>query len=398
MPRSRVLQFGLMMAVMASGYGVMFTVLDDFRDEYGISASWLGGIVGIGFLASFFAQIFLAPIADRGFARRLVLGGSLLNIVGLVTMAFGETITVLLAGRFISGIGIGMAFPAIRRIVINGDPDNLGSNVGLLLSADVAGFAAGPALSALMVPTLGIPAPFFTIAALSLLVLPVVLTVEIVESDPTDAPAARFAFDLLADRRMVAALMLGAALFLMIGTFDALWVLVLDDLGANEVMANAGITFFALPLIFLGATGGRLAQRVGPFRLGTLGIGLGAVFIFLYGVMPVAWAMLAVGLVHATCDGLTASSTGVAVGMAVSGERQAAAQGMLGAVQTLTGGVTAVLAGVLYETSGRFVAYTVSALLMLALAAGALVLSGAYAAPMSGAGVAPETTTVTPHA
>ena len=55
MPRSRVLTFGLLTALLASGYGVMFTVLDDFRDEYGIEAHWLGVIVGVGFFASFFA-------------------------------------------------------------------------------------------------------------------------------------------------------------------------------------------------------------------------------------------------------------------------------------------------------------------------------------------------------
>jgi MFS family permease len=367
-----------MTAVMASGYGVMFTVLDDFRDEYGIAAHWLGMIVGVGFLSSFVAQIFLAPIADRGRARQLVLGGLVLNFAGLIAMALGETLLLLLAGRFVSGIGIGMAFPAIRRIVINADPENLGSNVGLLLSADVAGFAAGPALSALMVPTLGIPAPFITIAVLTVLTLPIVFRVPIIESDSAEVTEARFAFDLLHDRRMVAALLMGAAVFLMIGTFDALWAIVLDDLEASELVANAGITFFALPLIFLGAYGGRLAQRVGPFRLGTVGIVIGAGFMFLYGVLPTGLAMLGFGVVHATFDGLTVSSTGVAVGMVATSERQAGAQGILGAAQTLTGGITAVVAGVLYSWGGRFTAYTTCAIVMIGLAVVAFLLAGGW--------------------
>lgn len=211
MSRFRVLQFGLLTAVMASGYGVMFTVLDDFRDEYGIREAWLGLIVGIGFLTSFVAQIFLAPAADRGHARRLVTIGMILNVVGLLMMAFGTSLAPLLAGRFVSGIGIGMAFPAIRRIVINGDPDNLGSNLGLLLAADVAGFATGPALSAVMVPTLGIAAPFITIAVATAFLLPLVARVEIIEQEATDAPQTRLAFDLLRDRGIVAGIMMGAA-------------------------------------------------------------------------------------------------------------------------------------------------------------------------------------------
>ena len=156
----------------------------------------------------------------------------------------------------------------------------------------------------------------------------------------------------------------------------ALWAVVLDDLGANEWVSNIGITIFALPLVILGATGGRLAQRVGPFRLGSFGLVLGAGFMFLYGVMPTALAMLAVGVVHSIFDGLTVSSTGVATGLVISHERQASAQGMIGAVETLTAAVAAVSAGVLYEHHGRFTAYTVCALVMVGLAAAAFWLAG----------------------
>lgn len=152
MPRRKVLQFGVLTAVLASGYGVMFTVLDDFRAEYGISEIWLGAIVGIGFLASFVSQVFVAPVADRGRARQLVVAGMLLNVVGLLTMAAGESLVPLLGGRLVSGIGVGMALPSVRRIVINADPLNVGNNVGLLLASDVTGFAMGPVVSAILVP------------------------------------------------------------------------------------------------------------------------------------------------------------------------------------------------------------------------------------------------------
>lgn len=376
MSRWRVLQFGLVTALMASGYGVVFTVLDDFRNEYGIAAYWLGSIVGIGFLSSFLAQIFLAPVADRGHARRLVVLGAALNVVGLLAMAVGETLPLLLVGRFVSGIGIGMAFPAIRRIVINADPRNIGNNVGTLLAADVAGFAAGPALSAILVPEFGIPAPFLTIAVLTVLCAPLVLTAQVDETPAADLPESRLAFDLLRQRSIVAGLMMGSALFLMIGTFDALWVIVLDDLSASEFVANAGITIFALPLIVLGPYGGRLAQRVGPFRLGPLGLVVGAAFMTAYGYLPTPLIMLAVGTVHAVFDGLTVSSTGVAVGMAAPSERQAAAQGLAGAAQTLTAGVTAMVAGVLYSAGGRSLAYTVCGVVMVGLAAGSYVVAG----------------------
>ena len=375
MPRSKVLTFGLLTGLLVSGYGVMFTVLDDFRDEYGISETWLGLIVGIGFFASFLAQIFIAPVADRGYAKRLVFLGTVTTVVALVGMAYATSLLPLLGARFVMGIGIGMAAPAVRRIVIIGDPENLGRNLGLLLAADVSGFAMGPAISAILVGPFGLSAPFLVIAAANVLVLPILFWVDVDESDH-DVPVARFAFDMFRNRSFLAITLLVSGVWIMIGTFDALWAVVLDDLEASEWVANIGITMFALPLIFLSPTGGRLAQRVGPFRLGPLGLIVGAVFIFAYGLMPTGGAMLAVALLNSVNDGLTISSGGIATGLAIAPERQASAQGMIGAVEMMTAAITATTAGILYEHFGRFTAYTACAVIMVVLGIASYVLAG----------------------
>jgi MFS family permease len=153
----------------------------------------------------------------------------------------------------------------------------------------------------------------------------------------------------------------------MVGTFDALWVLVLSDLHTSDVIANLGITLFALPLIFLGPFGGRLAQRIGPIRLGSIGLLIGAGFMFSYGQLPSGIAMFTVSMFHALNDGITVSSSGVAVGLVAPHDRQAGAQGLLGGVQTLIGGIAAITAGALYQGAGRAVAYSVCAAAMVVL-------------------------------
>jgi MFS family permease len=366
-PKSMVLTFGLLMAMLGAGYGVLFTMLDDYRDQYGISESQLGAVIGLGFLSGFLSQILIAPFADRGYARRVVLAGMAINVCGLLVMAFSKSFVPLLAGRLVMGIGVGMAFPAIRRIVIVAEPDRLGHNIGRLLAFDVGGFAAGPAVSAALVGPFGIPAPFLVIAATTASALPYVARVEVKEA--VEPPVQRFAFDLLRIRPFAGAVVLASAVFLMIGAFDALWAVVLDDLNTNEWIANLGITLFALPLILLGSIGGRLAQRVGPFRVGTIGLLGGALFMALYGMVPTGGAMFAVAMVHAVNDGLTVSSTGVAVAMVVPAERQAGAQGVLGGFETLTAGITAPIVGVLYEHAGRGTAYGVAAAAMVVLVA-----------------------------
>ena len=166
----------------------------------------------------------------------------------------------------------------------------------------------------------------------------------------------------------------------MIGAFDALWSVALDDLEASDWMANLGITLFALPLVVFGSVGGRLAERLGPFRVGTVGLALGVLYMALYGILPTAVTMFAVAMVRAVSDGLTVSSTGVAVGLVVPTRRQAGAQGVLGGMQTLTAGITAPVIGALYEHSGRTTAYAVSAAMMAVLIiVGGVLARGSFA-------------------
>ena len=69
-PKSMVLTFGLLMAMLGAGYGVLFTMLDDYRDEYGISESALGVVVGLGFLSGFASPVLIARSPTAGTPSR----------------------------------------------------------------------------------------------------------------------------------------------------------------------------------------------------------------------------------------------------------------------------------------------------------------------------------------
>jgi MFS family permease len=375
---SVLLTFGLVLGLLAMGYGALFSMLDDIRDTYGVGEAKLGAVIGIGFFAGFLSQVLIAPLADRGHARALVLAGICVNVAGLVALAASRSFLPLVCGRFVMGVGVGMAVPAVRRIVILADPDRIGHNLGRLLAADVAGFAAGPAVAAIFVGHFGIPVPFLIIAAANVVALPFVVrsSGRIAAADDTPEATQRLAFDLLRIRPYLGALLMGCAVWVMIGSFDALWSVALDDLQTADWIANLGITLFAVPLVIFGAAGGRLSQRAGPFRVGAIGLVLGALFMLLYGLVASGVAMFAVAMVHAVSDGLTISSTGVAAGMVVPPERQAGAQGLLGGIQTLLAGATASLAGAVYELGGRTAAYAVAATLMLVLVGTGFTIAG----------------------
>jgi MFS family permease len=357
-------------------YGVMFTMLDDFRNNFGIAESALGFIVGVGFFTSFLGQVSIAPLADRGRAKRLIILGLSLEVIGCIGMALGETFMILFISRVIMGFGAGSALPALRRVIIVADPENFGRNLGRILSFEVAGFASGPVISVIFAESFGIPGPFIFLATIISLFVFVVSRIAVPETAEENHPTERFAIDLLKNRAITSGILIGVALFFMIGVFDSLWVLMMDDLDAAQWMANFGVSVFVLPLILLGPFGGKFVQRIGPYRAGGFGMILGAIFMAGYGLMPTPTLMMVVFLFHSLNDGFFVTGAGVAVGTSAPLERQAGAQGLLGGMETLAGGVAASFAGVAYDHLGRTTTFIGTGAIMLTLILASRILAG----------------------
>ena len=355
------------MGVLASGYGVMFTMLDDWRAEYGIQETGLSMIIAVGFFTSFIAQLTIAPYADRGHARKLMTVGMAANAAGALIMAFGSSLPLFLLGRFVMGVGAGIAIPAIKRIVIVSDPENMGGNLGRGVSIEVGGFAIGPVIAALTVDSINLAAPFILIAVLITIAGAIIARLNITETAVEDRTEERFAIDLLKNRAVLGSILVGVALYVMIGVYDSLWVIMMDDLKAPHWIGNAGVALFGLPWIFFGALGGRIAQKHGPLRVSAFGLALGALYMTSYGFMTMPYLMLSVGLTQSILDSLTVTGIGVAVAQATPPERQAGASGLLGGMQTLMGGVAAMSAGTMYEHFGQKFAFTATGVAMAIL-------------------------------
>jgi len=355
------------MGVLASGYGVMFTMLDDWRSEFGIQETGLSMIIAVGFFTSFIAQLTIAPYADRGHARKLMTVGMAANAAGALIMAFGSSLPLFLLGRFVMGVGAGIAIPAIKRIVIVSDPENMGGNLGRGVSIEVGGFAIGPVIAALTVDSINLAAPFILIAALITVAGFIISRLNITETAVEDRTEERFAIDLLKNRAVLGSILVGIALYVMIGVYDSLWVIMMDDLKAPHWVGNAGVALFGLPWIFFGALGGRIAQKHGPLRVSAFGLALGSLYMTSYGFMTMPYLMLGVGLTQSMLDSLTVTGIGVAVAQATPPERQAGASGLLGGMQTLMGGLAAMSAGTMYEHFGQKFAFTATGVAMAIL-------------------------------
>lgn len=375
-PAGLILALQVAYGLLASAYGLMFTLLDDWRDAYGIAESRLGAIIAIGFFTTFFSQVVLAPIADRGRTRSSVILGCGLITFGAAVMAAGSSFAPFFAGRFVSGIGIGLVLPAMRRVVIVAQPERVGRNLGRGVGIEVAGFALGPLIALATVEPLGLRAPFIVMTVLTAAITVVVALLPIPEVPSEGRTGERFAFDLLRNRVFAGTVLLGVAFFLKIGVSDALWVVILDDIDAPSWMSTLSVASFALPWIAFGAFGGRVAQRTGAFRSALFGAVCTVGFIAFYGVVASPVAMILVSLVQISLDAFTFLGVNIMVARITSTERQAGAAGLLGGSQSLTAGTSAIVAGILYEQIGRAATMATMAGTILVLAVVAVAVAG----------------------
>lgn len=344
------------------GYGSIYALLADLRDKFGFTDAELGLIAGAGFLAGLLAQLFLARQSDRGRAALMVRGGLLAATVAMVGSAVASQFWVFVFTRVLLGLGSGAVAPAIRRIVVNESPEHLGGNLGRLASFEMAGFVLGPVVAAVAAQLFGIRAPFIFLAALFAVALAGAIRMDLSAGPVSSRP--RVLRGLLAVPAMRAALASCVAFYITVGTFEAVWAVLLRDHGASTWLIGVTLSLFTVPMIFLAPLGGRLSQQKGPMRVAAVSITLATVCTFSYGVLPTLWLLLAVSLIHAVADSFTMPANQVAAAMASPLQDTSSGQGLLGATGLAAAGLSGVLAGSVYQHQGRAVLFAGAAVAM----------------------------------
>lgn len=372
-------RYFLLTGALSLGYGSIYTLLADLRDTYGFTETQLGIIAGAGFFAGFLAQVGLARQADRGHTAIMVRSGLVFAAVAMLGCALATELWMFIFARVLLGLGSGMAGPALRRLVILREPEEVGANLGTQMSWDITGFVLGPILAAGLAEAGGLRTPFLVFGLLFVGLL--VQTANLDLRADVEVPAATADTALLRNRPLLATLMAAVAFYVTIGVFESVWSVLLRDHGAATWLIGLTLSLFTVPMIFLAPVGGRFAQRRGPLRTVAFSIALATVCTFSYGVFDALWVLLVFSLVHAFADSFTMPANQVAVAMAAPRHRLAAAQGLLGATGLATAGVVGIAAGAVYEHAGAFPLFSGAAVVMALCLGSALVLGRDLLAP-----------------
>ena len=169
--RSFVATLGLLTAVAAFTVDVSLPAVPAMVDALATNLSRGQQIVGIFMFGMAFGQIPAGLVSDRIGRLPVLYAGMALFLVGAVAAAMADSIEVMLAGRFVQGIGSAPALVMSRAIVRD---IASGKDAAKLMSIMTMIFTAAPVIAptigALLVAQWGWRAPFLIIVALGVLI------------------------------------------------------------------------------------------------------------------------------------------------------------------------------------------------------------------------------------
>ena len=359
---------------------MIFPALSDLQDKYSFSDAGLGFIAASGFLTSFFVQLFLAPLADRGKPKRFVLAALLLASIGSTLFAFGGSLWVFVIARGIAGASLGTSGPAVRAIVANLDKSRSAERLGRLRGVELAGFTGGPLIGALLIEPFGLRGAFLIFGVVALLAFLFVFTRHI-PALPVSGESRRPSLELLRLRPVRAAAIASLTLFIPVGIYDALWDRYITDRGGNNLMVGLTFLLYTIPFILMGAAGGRLADRRGAERMTVVGIFMTIPLVFVYGLLESAWLLVAFAVVEGVIGALSIPAAQSLMAKVAPEGRATAAQGLAGSGDLLAATLMSLLAPTLYGGFGPVATFGVAAALMCGTGTAVALMLRTTAAP-----------------
>ena len=191
------------------------------------------------------------------------------------------------------------------------------------------------------------------------------------------------------NRGLIAVLVINAGGYFAGGTYEVIWSLFLQHLGAGLDLIGLTFAMFGLPVLLLSPFAGRLVDRRGALAFIVIGSVLPAMTGLAY--TRIADPLLAVPLILIEATGFAMLNPALYAVVAANSPigRSSTAQGIFGAAGTVGFIVASLIAGVLASANIVYPMYVFSAVLLASLVIGLLIggrrrLSGRSAMPAAG--------------
>ena len=389
------------------GFGALLPVLPLYFTQQGVDLALLGLVIAAWPAARLFGEPVFGWLADRTARIPIMVGGLVATgIFSILPLVFTGPLAFLIL-RAGSGLATAAYDPAARGYLTDATPpDRRGEAFGLYGAAQMGGLLLGPAIGALGAGWFGGISFVFVFGGVAAWLAAVPIGLRGRESGerthpapapdstefPPEAPsisrraAAAAAADRdvqvdpaapsgLLNRGLIAALVINAGGYFAGGTYEVIWSLFLQHLGAGLDLIGLTFAMFGLPVLLLSPFAGRLVDRRGSLAFIVVGSILPAITGIAY--TQIADPLLAVPLILVEATGFAMLNPALYAVVAANSPvgRSSTAQGIFGAAGTVGFIVASLIAGVLAGTDIVYPMYVFSAVLLTSLVVG-LVIGG----------------------
>lgn len=387
------------------GFGALLPIMPLYFRDHGVDLATLGLVIAAWPAARLVGEPIFGWLADRVPRVPLMIAGN----VGSGIFQFLPLVLIgpvaFLVLRALQGLSTSIYDPAARGYITDATaPERRGEAFGLYSAAQMGGLLFGPAIGGLGAAAFGGIAFVFVFGALSSFLAAAAIGWLVRESPLAERHATSASFDAaefpgrpmlvggdegfddgagrrpstaanLANRWLVAAILVNVGGNFAAGTYDVVWSIFLDSLGAGIELIGLTFAMFGLPILVLSPFLGRLIDRGGVVWFVVVG-GLAPVVTgVLYTLL--ADPVLAIPLILVEATGFAMLNPAlfalVAAGSPIG--RSSTAQGIYGASGTVGFVVAGLVSGVLAEIDIRL-PFWVFAAVMLACLVGGLVAGG----------------------
>ena len=363
MNRRLVILVGSVVLLDTLFYAALAPLLPSLSEQFGLDKGGAGLLVGIYPLGTFLGAIPAGWATARFGPRSTVLVSLAVMAAAALVFAFGHTIEMLYAGRFLQGLAGAASWTAGLAWLAQGTSRaRRGEALGFGIGAGVVGAQFGPVLGS--VAHLIGRGPAFAATALAAVVIAAVAA-RTPEPHVAEETTRASPLVLLRSSRYLIALMIFIIPSLAFGVIEVLVPLRLDVLGASAELI--GLIFFLAGTVeaVVSPIVGRLSDKIGVLRIVRVGLFLAA-GLLLSLFFPSTVIMLALALILCSAAiGILWVPAGKLISLAA--EQLEVDQGWAFAIQNSTWslaiGAGATLGGVLAAIGGDLLAYAAAAAL-----------------------------------
>lgn len=167
---------------------VMYTLMStitEYVSASGATATVAGLVSGIYVVGGLFSRMYSGSAMERYGWKRIAMVFGLIHLAGSLLYFVADNIYLLIAVRFIHGIGFGATMNSVMIIAMAGMPKSrYGEATGYFMMSASLGVAIGPFLGGLIYDSFGGTGCFVAAALFSLLIVIAVSAVDTKEIDP----------------------------------------------------------------------------------------------------------------------------------------------------------------------------------------------------------------------